>query len=135
MPDRQDIIDCARTYLGTRFQHQARLKSVAVDCIGLIVGVGLELGFPLADHTQYGRVPNGRDLMRRLREQFDEIPIDNGQPGDIAVFKIKVHPQHVGILTPVGIIHTNAMVGKVVEHSIDEELRGNIVSMFRFRGL
>lgn len=42
------IIACARSYLGTRFHHQGRLKKTAnhkggIDCLGLLVGIASEL--------------------------------------------------------------------------------------------
>jgi len=36
---RIEIVNEVRTWLDTPFQHQGRLKGVACDCIGLIVGV------------------------------------------------------------------------------------------------
>ena len=35
----QALIEEAKTWEGTKFQHQARLKGVAVDCVGLISGM------------------------------------------------------------------------------------------------
>ncbi|MBL0320066.1 MAG: hypothetical protein IPP74_12385 [Alphaproteobacteria bacterium] len=44
MTSNQKIISQARTWLGTPFHHQARLKGKGCDCLGLIVGVADELG-------------------------------------------------------------------------------------------
>ena len=40
---RQDIIIEAKEWLGTKWQHQASLKQVACDCVGLVRGVYREL--------------------------------------------------------------------------------------------
>jgi len=40
-PRAHEIISCARSWIGTRFQHQARLRGVGADCWGLVLGVGL----------------------------------------------------------------------------------------------
>ena len=44
MPDSNTIVTQARTWIGTPFHHQARLKGKGCDCLGLIVGVVDELG-------------------------------------------------------------------------------------------
>ena len=128
MPDAQQIIDCARTYLGTPFHHQGRLKGVGVDCIGLVVGVAqtLELiddkGIPLAsfDHADYPPTPAGEY-----------------QPADILLFRFHQDPQHVGIVSQLpdgelGIIHCYASIGKVVEHRLNDTWKRLIVAAFRF---
>jgi cell wall-associated NlpC family hydrolase len=37
------IVTQARGWIGTPFHHQARLKGIGCDCLGLCVGVALEL--------------------------------------------------------------------------------------------
>ncbi len=34
-----DVVRTARTWLGTPYHHQGRLKGVGVDCAGLLIGV------------------------------------------------------------------------------------------------
>ena len=63
-----EILAAARTWLGTPWRHQGRLKGVAVDCGGLILGVGRELGLLDFDTRAYGRIPDGQQL-RALCEQ------------------------------------------------------------------
>ena len=36
---RTDVVAAAREWLGTPFHHQARLRGVGVDCVGLVIGV------------------------------------------------------------------------------------------------
>ena len=75
------IVAQARTWLGTRFHHQGRLKANAehkggVDCLGLIVEVSRELnitdknGGLLASHdmTDYSWLPSGERGRRRSAE-------------------------------------------------------------------
>jgi cell wall-associated NlpC family hydrolase len=57
MNTRDDIVRQARTWIGTPFHHQARLKSKGCDCLGLIVGVVDELG--LKDTRFFTRLPVG----------------------------------------------------------------------------
>ena len=53
------IIKAAETWIGTPFAHQARIKHVGCDCLGLIMGIANELslkaksGLPL---TLYDKI-------------------------------------------------------------------------------
>lgn len=120
MSIREQIVTEAREYLGTKFQHQARLKGVCVDCVGLVAGVSKELGLTTEadDSTRYPRRPNGRLVAGLVRAGFREIEVAEATPGDLLVFWIlptSRKPQHLGIKTPYGMIHTDAEAGKVVE--------------------
>ena len=39
MIERETIVRCARGWLGTPYHHQASMKSVGCDCLGLIRGL------------------------------------------------------------------------------------------------
>ena len=74
MTQAQTIVTQARTWIGTPFHHQARLKGKGCDCLGLIVGVVDELGLkdkhgqPLAgyDEVTYSKEPDGAYLTEKL---------------------------------------------------------------------
>lgn len=129
------VVSTARGYLGTPFMHQGRLKGIGVDCIGLLVGVARELGITQHDSTTYSRSPDGTTLCRELNKCL--IKECNGRLGMVAVFWISQPsmPVHAGILTDVGMIHTYANVGKVVEHVLDPRWRKRIVCFFRYPGV
>lgn len=135
MPNRADIITAARTYLGTPFHHQGRVKGVGIDCVGLIAGVAKDVGLPLIDCLAYGRVPDGVTLLAKMREQTIELSPKDRTPGNIVVFRVKRYPRHVGIFTDHGLIHTHMMVGKVVEHVLDDGWERVITNVFALKGL
>lgn len=129
------VVDVARTYLNTPFHHQARLKGVGIDCIGLVVCVAKELGITVEDRTDYSDQPDGVTLIQKLEENLDCLPLEDLQPGDIVAiwFSNKKHPQHVAIVSDVGLIHTYSHVGKVVEHRINDVWRNRLHSGYRFK--
>ena len=132
-----DIVEKAREYLGTPFHHQGRLKFKGIDCIGLLVGVAKELGIFHHDNTEYSRDPDGKTLIEELEKVLDPIPVENVGPGDILVFWFQRrtrHPQHVGIVTDVGVIHTYEKCGRVVEGTIGKFQR-HVSHAFKFRGI
>jgi NlpC/P60 family putative phage cell wall peptidase len=138
------IVTQARTWLGTPFHHQARVKGKGCDCLGLIIGVVQELGLKdkqgrlLAsyDEVTYSRRPSGAYLIAKLSSTLDEVPIDNAQPGHLALFTMSGNPQHLGILTnyddtgALGLIHCNVRSGGVVEHRLDEFWRARVIKVF-----
>jgi len=133
-----DIVNKAREYLGTPFHHQGRLKGTGVDCIGLVSGVFKELNLVSYDNVTYSRFPSGNLLMSELRKVFDEVQYEEVREGDILVFWFNPRtksPQHIGIKSSRGIIHTWAGVGKVVEHSINERWIKRILAVFRLKGV
>ncbi len=134
------LIEETRTWLGTPFHHQGRVKQVGCDCIGLIVGVAAVLGRPEAryDRQDYGRLPDGNRLYHLLKEHCVEVSQGDMRPADIALFRFDSNPQHVGILSDypgggLGVIHAYAQARKVVEHYLDESWKAKIVAVFRWR--
>lgn len=143
------VIACARTYLGTPWQHQARRKGIAVDCIGLLVGAFSEAGYAINDVTDYGRNPNPRRLMEHinlyfqrlapsgaeLKAQADRDAWENAGVGDVLLFSFVGMdvPQHVGICTGKNVLHTYQGAGMVVEHAMTADWQRALHSVWRLR--
>ena len=129
-----DPIEIARTYKGTPFHHQGRVKGVGVDCIGLLVLWAREIGAKIDDVFAYSREPDGRTLIAQLSRQLDRV-IGEPSYGDVlAIWHVDPRlPQHVAIRTPSGILHTNMSVGKVCEHTYTPAWRKRTHSAWRLR--
>jgi cell wall-associated NlpC family hydrolase len=120
---REAIVAEARTWIGTKYSHQQRMKGVAVDCAGLVIGVSRALGLVDSDFdiTGYARTPDG-SLLRYCDEHMTRIGRNEMQPGDALVVKFDADPQHFGILAPyphsdrhLAIIHAASNRGRVIE--------------------
>jgi cell wall-associated NlpC family hydrolase len=138
MTTREQIVEEARTYLGTPFHHQARLRGVAVDCVGLIVGVAHALGLSDADYTQYPRRPNGELVPQLERAGYREIEIAAARPGDLLCLWLLPRsrkPAHLAIRTDYGIIHTDGHVGRVVEISYADDFVRRTCAAYAFPGV
>ena len=121
MTTRAAIVAEAREWIGTPWQHQQRTKGQAVDCAGLIIGVGKNLGLlPEGfDINGYGRHPDGT-LMSVCKEHMHEIAKTDMQPGDVLVVSIENDPQHMGFIADyrhggLSFIHAASKTGKVIE--------------------
>jgi hypothetical protein len=93
---RNQIIEVARSWLGTKWVHQGRSRA-GVDCVGLLIAVGDALGVHYEDKLGYGRHALSHDFMHHLHRFVVRAPFDAYRPGLIGVFAEKVFPCHVGI--------------------------------------
>ena len=119
---REQVVRLARTWLGTPFHHQGRVRGVGVDCVGLVIGVARELGLVPDgfDVTGYVRQPDGTSFTRLAGAHMRRIESWDMQPGDVVAVTFDHHPQHMGILGAylhggLSIIHAASAHGKVVE--------------------
>jgi len=143
---RQQIVAKAREYVGTRFQHQGRLKGFACDCVGLPLMVGDELGlvdrngkaFCKFDNANYGPQPLDRFVHEEAQRRLIEKPIDQMKPGDLITLRVPDTPCHVAIVSSLqgglGMIHAYVVTGRVVEHVLDKKWLKRIEGCFEFPG-
>jgi NlpC/P60 family putative phage cell wall peptidase len=142
------VIAEARTWVGTPFRHQARLKYVGCDCIGLVWGVGEACGVLEVDPVRvkrylgYGRTPNPARMREALETFFVPLPAGPVFPSDIAWLEWREDlPMHLAVLTErraggtCNIIHSLRDVGKVCEHGFTDEWRARVNSWWRYPGL
>jgi len=139
---REQIVTEALQWLNVRWQHQAGLKGVACDCIGLVRGVYAEItGFTITDIIDYPQTAfyycRDEKLYPELQKYLVEIPISNALPGDILTFALKetFPDHHLGILVNDGFfVHACGDIGvkKVVQTRLDDRWRGNIRHAFKF---
>lgn len=113
---RAQIVATAREWIGTPYQHQQRLKGLAVDCVGLPMGIARELGLisQRFDIQGYARTPDGHTLMHLAATHMRRVPLDAPlQPGMVIVCAVDLEPSHFGVLADyqhggLSIIHANA---------------------------
>lgn len=141
----QDIVNEARTWLGTPFHHQGRAKGAGVDCVGLPGMSAQSVGFKVEDRTGYSRLPDGETLEAELDRQMLCVwqrgmgdPLAVLQPGDVPLFRMPRLPRHVGIYCGVvdgehRFIHATSDVGKVVEINLDAYWRRALKKVYRFK--
>ena len=143
MTTRTEVVQAARAWLDTPFHHQARLKGVGVDCVGLVIGVARELGLiaPDFDVAAYPRTPDGVSLMHLVNLHMRPLSDDEDmQPGDVVVVRFDRDPQHLGILGDyrhggLSIIHAAAMPGRVIETRLMFSRSMQFVAAFALPGI
>lgn len=133
-----DIVARAKEYVGVRWRHQGRSLDTGVDCAGLLVCVGHDLGLTDFDSIQYSRRPNPRHFKQILLQAGCTI-INAGQVanGDILRLAESKHPVHVGIYEKdergqEWIIHSWAITRKVVREALTTTRRNQIAEVMRY---
>ncbi len=140
------IVVEARSWIGTSFHHQGRVKKNATskggcDCIGLIIGVTSALGikckgYSLAqlDNKNYSKHPDGVSLKAALDEYLTPIPVNSIQPGDVLLIRFNKEPQHVAFVGDYGgglsLIHCYIQARGVVEHVLDDYWMERVVGAY-----
>jgi NlpC/P60 family putative phage cell wall peptidase len=145
MTTRAEIIVEARTWIGTRWHHQASRKGVGCDCIGLVAAVARELGIDGAAEYDaalevrgYGRSPDPKMLIEAADRFLRRIADDTARPGDILVMRFTEDPQHFALVVsvyPWRIVHAYAQARRVVEHQLDNVWRARVMRAYSYRGI
>ena len=124
MRTRAEVVAAARALVGTPFHHMARVPGVGVDCSGVLICVGRELGLVAADFDvpAYTPSPDGHSMVEWCDANMTRISQEAMQPGDAILLAVDHHPQHLGILGDyahggLSIIHAanNATPPRVIE--------------------
>lgn len=137
---RKEFVAEALSWEGTPFHHQARLKGVGCDCLGLVIGVCRQLGIPVEDQTNYRRFEQGDALAQELlRQTQGRVKLEDILPGDIIHYKWEnelspERTQHVAIYIGDGlIIHADGSLNikRVQKARIEFAYNATVVGVYR----
>jgi NlpC/P60 family putative phage cell wall peptidase len=139
---RDEIVDAARLWLGTPYHHQASLRGVGCDCLGLVRGVWRDLcGAEPEEPPPYS--PSWAESLRQetlaLAATRHLLPIRAAgmQPGDVLLFRWREHlpAKHCAILaSPDRIIHAHDGAA-VAEVAFTPWWRRHLSHAFSFPGV
>lgn len=133
MIDAESVIRAARGWLGVPYHHQGRVRA-GLDCVGLVVVVGRELGIfdPAFDYTNYGRSPDG-SLDTILDRHLIRLP--EPVPGCVVSIRWWKAAHHLAIYTGRNLIHSHQANGGVTEHRADGRWLKRVVSAYAYPGV
>ena len=117
MITREKVVTEAKTWINTPYSLGQKQKHIGVDCTGLLLGIGLELGFILSNIViENPPIPSTNGHMIKELERF-LIPATELLPANILVFERYKLVTHVGILiSPTSFIHAGKT--KVRSHDL-----------------
>ena len=120
---RADIVAEARDWIGTPYRHQASLKGVGCDCLGLVRGVwrgvvGPEPERPPPYAPDWAEAHGRETLAQAAGRHLIPIECDAFGPGDVLLFRWRagMPAKHAAIVTTDGMMvhaHDGAAVAEV----------------------
>lgn len=122
--ERAAVIAAARTYIGTRYRQNAAIKGVGVDCATLLALVFTEAGvrppIGIGPYSSQWHLHSTDPLYEKaiIGNGCREVPVEQCQPGDIALYFQGKQFAHGSIITgssPLRILHAFAPSRCVVE--------------------
>lgn len=136
------IVAVARSWIGTPYRHQASLKLIGTDCLGLIRGVYREIysaepETPPPYAADWAEAANTESLAEAARRHLQEIRLNALSPGDVALFRWRqgLPAKHAGIITSAStMVHAQSGVN-VCEIAVSPWWRRRLAFAFRFPGL
>ena len=120
------VVALAREWIGTPYRHQASLKGVGADCLGLIRGLWRELigGEPTTVppySPDWAEVGGAETLLEAARTWLVEVHPAQARPGDVLMFRMSrgAPAKHCAVLSEVGPTRKmiNAYWGRAVGES------------------
>lgn len=141
-PTRAAILAEARTWIGTPYRHQASLKGVGCDCLGLVRGVWRAVLGPEPEAAgvytaDWAEATREERLAGAGRRHMTEIEVLGLRPGDLVLFRFRPHlpMKHIGILSADDrFIHAYDGAA-VVESPLGPWWRRRLAAAFRFPGV
>lgn len=99
-----DVVARARDWIGTPYVHQASLKGVGCDCLGLLRGLWREIHGSEAEvippYLPDWDRPGAESLRDGFARHLTAVPLDAIGPGDVVLFRMvaRAPARHCGIL-------------------------------------
>lgn len=137
------IAAAARSWIGTPYHHQASLRGVGCDCLGLLRGVWREVVGPEprqlpAYSADWGDVTGVKSLLNAVKDHFEPVPVEAADIGDVLVFRMRPGrvAKHCGIVvakdgTARSFVHAWEAT-PVTECALSPWWAGRVVAAFRY---
>jgi NlpC/P60 family putative phage cell wall peptidase len=136
---RARIVAEARAWIGTPYRHQASLKGVGCDCLGLVRGVwraviGQEPERAPPYAPDWAEAGGHESLAQAAARHLIAVPLDRFAPGDVLLFRWRhnLPAKHAAIVTDVDkMVHAHDGAA-VAEVAIAPWWRRRLAYAFRF---
>ena len=133
MLTRARVVAAALDWIGTPFQHQGRTPC-GIDCVGLIINVGRDLGATTFDVRGYGPQPDPRVIQAACAEHLRRSDSPDAD-GTILLFRWLRVPQHFGIKVPGGFVHVYQPDGQCRLTPFSAKWRARVFSQYDYPGV
>jgi len=139
---RDDVVAEARRWIGTPYHHQASVRGIGTDCLGLVRGVWRTLhdaeaeAVPAYAHD-WAEATGDEAMLAAARRHLIERDSAVVAAGDVLIFRYRTHAvaKHVGILSG-----ANSMIHAIERRAVAEVPLGtwwrrHLAAAFSFPGI
>ena len=136
---RSDVVLEALTWVGTKWRHQGRTKR-GIDCAGLILNVGNDLGLMDYHCSNYPRNTTRDHFINHFKLFGIQRSVIERKRGDMLLLRDGIYACHCGILdiAPNGneyLIHAYQIRGKTVREPLVGDLLSKLTHCFSYKNL
>lgn len=140
---REQVCETAKTWIGTKWQHQQSKKGLGCDCAGFVRGVYFDLthqkvNCPTDYPATWHFFKTDPKMLETCQANMTEIPLHDIAAGDVLTFRfprMKVD-HHIGIYLGSGQFIHAEMEAKMVHISpLDATWRSRLTHAFKFKEL
>lgn len=136
------IASAARSWIGTPYHHQASVKGVGCDCLGLVRGVYREVVGPEPEAMPnyspgWDEVARDEVMLATFRKYLRARQIDCRGPGLVLLFRMRRRAvaKHCGIMTSkTHFVHSHSG-RETLEIELNEWWSSRLIGVFTFKGV
>ena len=139
---RADIVRAARSWIGTPYHHQASVRGIGADCLGLLRGVwrdldGREAEVPPAYSRDWAEAEGREALIAGAERHLLRVDLAAMRPGDVLLFRLRdgVPAKHVGVLATAATFVHAVEGAPACEVALQGWWRRRIAAVFAFPGV
>ena len=142
MAREDDIVAAARGWIGTPYLHQASLRDVGTDCLGLVRGVwrevmGAEPEVPPAYAPGWAELGGAEAMAEAAGRHLQAVALADYRAGDVLLFRWRAHlpAKHAGIaVSTAAMVHAQEQAA-VTEVALSPWWLRHLAFVFRFPGV
>jgi murein DD-endopeptidase / murein LD-carboxypeptidase len=115
------IVAAVRACVGTRFRSQGRTPGLGLDCVGVALVAAGAAGMSGIRVPAYALGGDHEARMTDFLAGVGCLPVVDAEAGDMLVIAPSQRLRHIAVMTPFGVVHAHAGLGRVVEGPIDRD--------------
>lgn len=139
---RKDIVRAAKSWIGTPYQHQASLRGVGCDCLGLVRGIWRDLykaepETPPPYSPDWAESIGAETMAQAALRHLAVVPDKVFLPGDVLLFRWRDHcvAKHAAIASSATMMIHAHDGAAVCDTSVAPWWRRRLAYVFRFPGV
>ena len=142
MARENDIVAAARGWIGTPYLHQASLRNIGTDCLGLVRGVwrevmGAEPEVPPAYAPGWAEIGGVEAMAEAAGRHMHAVALADYRAGDVLLFRWRpqLPAKHAGIaVSTAAMVHAQEQAA-VTEVALSPWWLRHLAFVFRFPGV